>query len=378
MRLRVRPYLMAGVAVVAAGGISLPSTVTPHAVPAARHDSVALTAQNSAFDVLPSALITVRPPAPSDGPTELPKLLSEALAAAPAATPTVQASALAFPGLSNAIIGAYDVIMPWVDWGVNTAVYAVGWIPVVNWFTPQIDIFYYDLIRPIITSAVFNIAYWVGGIQSFGQGLTNFFNDTVAAGGLFIDAQIDWLLSFLPPLPPFFPFAAASEAVMAVQGARTAVQIPAPEKPAESTVEEEPTATEPTESTEPAVPVEPQPEPETELVPEPEAPQPPADVTDPEPETAPEDTTATDEKDPEESGTDETEDSETKDSEDAQDAETPADKDDTEPATTKPADNDKDADTKDSDTKPGKPADNSEKNDKADKADKAAKASSDS
>lgn len=389
MRLRVRPYLMAGVAVVAAGSISLPSSVTPHAVPAARHDSVALTAQNSAFDVLPSALITVRPPAPGDGPTELPKLLAEALAAAPAAAPTAQASALAFPGLSNAIIGAYDAIMPWVDWGVNTAVYAVGWIPVVNWFTPQIDIFYYDLIRPIITSAVFNIAYWVGGIQSFGQGLTNFFNDTIAAGGLFINAQIDWLLSFLPPLPPlppFFPFAAASEAVMAVQGARTAVQIPAPEKAEDSTVvEEEPTVTDPTESTEPTVPVEPQPEPEpepeTELLPEPEAPQPTAEVTEPEQETAPEtpsevtdpeDTTATDEKD-----TDETDDSETKDSEDAQDTETPADKDDTEPATTKPAGNDKDADqdNDDKNTKPGKPAGNSEKNDKADKP---AKASSDS
>lgn len=271
MRLRVRPYLMAGVAVLAAGSISLPTSVPPPSAPAARHDSVALTAQTRAFDTLPAALVTVRPPAPDEAPTEIPKLLAEAFEAAPAATPLAQASALAFPGLSNAIINTYYTVMPWVDWGVNLAVYATEWIPIVNWFTPQFDIFYYSLIRPIITSAVFNIAYWVGGTVSFGEGLANFFNDTVAAGVGFVNAEIDWLLSFLPPLPPFFPLAAAAEAVMEIQGARTAVQIPA-SADAESAAEEpEPTEAatpeptdngtpaEPTQPVEPAVPADPDP-----------------------------------------------------------------------------------------------------------------------
>ncbi|MGN7781849.1 hypothetical protein ACTJJE_20360 [Mycolicibacterium sp. 22603] len=243
MRLRVRPYLMAGVAVVAAGSISLPSSVTPSSAPTVRHDSVALTAQTRTFDTLPAALVAVRPNAPDAGPTELPKLLAEALDAAPAA----QASALALPGLGNAIIDAYYTVMPWVDWGVNLAVYATEWIPLVNLLTPQIDIFYYSLIRPIITSAVFNFAYWVGGAIDFGQGLTNFFNESVAAGVNFVNTEIDWFLSFLPPLPPFFPLAAASQAVMAVEGARTAVQIPAtPESTPESSDEQQ---TEPNEST---------------------------------------------------------------------------------------------------------------------------------
>lgn len=242
MRLRVRPYLMAGVAVVAAGSISLPSSVTPSSTPAVRHDSVALTAQARTFDALPAALVAVRPSAPDAGPTELPKLLAEALDTAPSA----QASALALPGLGNAIIDAYYTVMPWVDWGVNLAVYATEWIPLVNLLTPQIDIFYYSLIRPIITSGVFNFAYWVGGAIDFSQGLTNFFNESVAAGVNFINTEIDWFLSFLPPLPPFFPLAAASQAVMAVEGARTAVQIPAdPESTPEYPDEQQ---NEPTES----------------------------------------------------------------------------------------------------------------------------------
>jgi hypothetical protein len=77
----------------------------------------------------------------------------------------------------------------------------------VNWFTPQISIVYYTLVEPIITSAVFNTAYWVGGAIDFVQGLTNVFNDTVNAGIGFVNAEISWFLSFLPPLPPlpFFP-----------------------------------------------------------------------------------------------------------------------------------------------------------------------------
>ena len=271
MRLRVRPYLMAGVAVVAAGSISLPSSVTPSSAPAVRHDSVALTAQARSFDTLPAALVAVRPTAPDAGPTELPKLLAEALDTAPSA----QASALALPGLGNAIIDAYYTVMPWVDWGVNLAVYATEWIPLVNLLTPQIDIFYYSLIRPIITSGVFNFAYWVGGAIDFSQGLTNFFNESVAAAGNFVNTEINWFLSLFPPLPPFFPLAAASQAVMAVEGARTAVQIPAtpestpessdqqltaPEEPAASAPEPDPTSPDPTRPEQTPVETTPQPD----------------------------------------------------------------------------------------------------------------------
>lgn len=271
MRVRIRPYLMAGMAVVAAGSISAPSAVNPLSTALTRHDTVALSAQAKPFDPLPAGLVTVPAPAPGSGPAELPKLLAEALETAEDG-PSAQAGALAFPGLAEAIINGYYFVMPWVDWAVNLGIYATQWIPIVNWFTPQISIVYYTLVEPIITSAVFNTAYWVGGAIDFVQGLTNVFNDTVNAGIGFVNAEISWFLSFLPPLPPlpFFPFAALSEAVMEIQGARTSVQIEATDEltltgaSSESTESGEPGGEPTPETTEPVTAETPPTEPVTE------------------------------------------------------------------------------------------------------------------
>ncbi len=250
MRFSMRPYLMAGVGIVAAGSIAIPPSVAPpgHTV---RHESVALAAH-----VQPVNPLLQQVPEYATAQAAAALLPPEALTSTAALTETLdaasaQVSALALPGLGNAIIAAYDVIMPWVDWAVNLGIYATQWIPIVNWFTPQISIFYYSLIEPIITSAVFNIAYWVGGAISFGQGLSNFFNDTVNAGIGFINAEIDWFLGFLPPLPPFIPLAA--QATMDIVGARTAMQVAAPTAVGET----DPAAvdTDETESGEPAAPL---------------------------------------------------------------------------------------------------------------------------
>ncbi|GAA2536963.1 hypothetical protein [Mycolicibacterium diernhoferi] len=250
MRFGMRPYLMAGVGIVAAGSIAIPPSVAPpgHTV---RHESVALAAH-----VQPVNPLLQQVPEYATAQAAAALLPPEALTSTAALTETLdaasaQVSALALPGLGNAIIAAYDVIMPWVDWAVNLGIYATQWIPIVNWFTPQISIVYYSLIEPIITSAVFNTAYWVGGAISFGQGLANFFNDTVNAGIGFVNAEIDWFLGFLPPLPPFIPLAA--QATMDIVGARTAMQVAAPTAVGES----DPAAvdTDETESGEPAAPL---------------------------------------------------------------------------------------------------------------------------
>lgn len=228
MRFSVRPYLTAGVGILAAGTIAIPPSVAPPSH-APRQDTVALAAHTQPVNPLrkqptpefaAAQAATALLPAAAFSSTEA---MTETLDVASA-----QVSALALPGLESAIINAYDVIMPWVDWGVNLGIYATQWIPIVNWFTPQISIFYYSLIRPIITSAVFNIAFWVGGTVSFGQGLTNFFNDTVDAGIGFVNAEIDWVLSFLPPFPPFPPFfsSLAAQSTMEMMGARTAIEVP--------------------------------------------------------------------------------------------------------------------------------------------------------
>lgn len=138
------------------------------------------------------------------------------------AAPSAQPALAAFPGLQNAIINGYNLINPWIDYGVNLAQYAVGWIPVVGIFAPQIGIFYYSLIEPITTSAVYNIAYVLGGTIGLGQGISNVINDSINAGIGFVNAEIHWALSFLPPLPPF-PFAAAQTTALKVTAEPTAV-----------------------------------------------------------------------------------------------------------------------------------------------------------
>lgn len=285
MRFSVRPYLMAGVGIVAAGSIAIPPSVAPpNAAP--RQQNVVLAAHAEPVNPL------LRQPGFATTAAAAALLPADALTSTEAMTATLDAaaaevSALALPGLESAIINAYDVIMPWVDWGVNLGIYATQWIPIVNWFTPQISIFYYSLIRPIITSAVFNVAYWVGGQISFGQGLANFFNESVDAGIGFVNAEIDWLLSFLPPFPPFPPFfSSVSQSVMEVAGARTAVQVPAgvgvaladdeAEKPAEPTDEttepSQPETVTPGETAAETAPADTEVEPET-----PETPKTPAD-----------------------------------------------------------------------------------------------------
>jgi hypothetical protein len=132
-----------------------------------------------------------------------------------------QAALAGLPGIQNAIINAYNVIDPWVDYGVNVAQYAVGWIPVVGIFAPQIGIFYYDLIEPIATSAIFNTAYVLGGSIGLVQGISNVINDSINAGIGFVNAEINWALSFLPPLPPI-PFAAAQTTALKIAAEPTA------------------------------------------------------------------------------------------------------------------------------------------------------------
>lgn len=139
-----------------------------------------------------------------------PSAATKAAATPAAATPT--AVSFGLPGVQNAIIDGYNTVMPWVDWGVEVAQWAVGWVPWVGWVgADQIGIFYFDLIRPLITSAVYNTAYVIGGSVGFFPAIGNFINDTGNAINGFVHAEINWALGFLPPLPPL-PFAATKAA----------------------------------------------------------------------------------------------------------------------------------------------------------------------
>ena len=77
-------------------------------------------------------------------------------------------------------------------------------MPFVGILAPQIN-FFYNLIEPIVQSGLFNILDWLSGMITFSQGLSNFFAATASSINYFIQTEINWVLSFLPPLPPLPP-----------------------------------------------------------------------------------------------------------------------------------------------------------------------------
>src|SRR5882757_4314603 len=227
MNVSSRSYVASGIAALTAGVIAiptsaeLPAALTPLSA-SVQKERVALLAAARSFTapVQPPVAFVVLAPPHAVAPTAAPNSVVKA-APTEAAAPAAQAALAGFPGIQNAIINAYNVINPWVDYGVNVAEYAVGWIPVVGIFAPQIGIFYYDLIEPIATSAIFNTAYVLGGSIGLVQGISNVINDSINAGIGFVNAEINWALSFLPPLPPI-PFAAAQTTALKVAAGPTA------------------------------------------------------------------------------------------------------------------------------------------------------------
>ncbi|MBB5167042.1 hypothetical protein [Mycobacterium sp. AZCC_0083] len=226
MNVSARSYVAAGIAALTAGVIAIPTSALPPASLSAsvQKEQVALLAAARSFTAPvqpPVAFVVLAPPhavAPTAAPNSSPGAVVNA---SPTAAPAAAQAALAgLPGIQNAIINAYNVIDPWVDYGVNVAQYAVGWIPVVGIFAPQIGIFYYDLIEPIATSAIFNTAYVLGGSIGLVQGISNVINDSINAGIGFVNAEVNWALSFLPPLPPI-PFAAAQATSLKVAAGPT-------------------------------------------------------------------------------------------------------------------------------------------------------------
>jgi hypothetical protein len=108
-------------------------------------------------------------------------------------------AALGLGSIGNAIENAYLAIEPWVQYGVNLAAYAAGFV--IGGLAPQINFFYY-LFEPIVQSALFNTLDWLGGTITFSQGLSNFWAATTASINQFITTEINWVRGFLPPLPP--------------------------------------------------------------------------------------------------------------------------------------------------------------------------------
>lgn len=145
--------------------------------------------------------------APTAGPPPI-RVASPAVAltAAFPQLPIVDFSGIAeSPG--DWIINAYGVIQPWVAYGVELFAWATEWLPwPIGLLAPQSDIIY-NAWQPFAESVVFSFAFLV-------DGEFDLIPPTLSAGiqtGItnLVQGEIDWILSFFPPLPPI-GFAAAA------------------------------------------------------------------------------------------------------------------------------------------------------------------------
>ncbi len=204
MKISARSALIAGVATLTISAVAAAPSVQPLPPP---RPAVELTAA-----VQPLAAPTA---------TNLTGLLQRILLAPGIGTPPPPLPppiVVPTPGsIGSSITNIYIALEPWVHYGFELAQYAVSWIPYVGWLAPQIDIFYH-LGESIVHSIVFNIADWLDGNQSFGQGLIKVGQDTIDAFINFGVAQWHfWLPSIpLPPLPGIFTASAPATTLAGV------------------------------------------------------------------------------------------------------------------------------------------------------------------
>ena len=217
-----KKVLITGVTLICAGAIAIAPSVTP---PAPQPPAVQLSA-------------AVQPLAPQVDPFTFivdwaERIVIPPSLGAPVPAPPTTVTIPTTTSIGGTIKNVYNAIEPWVRYGFELAAYAVGWIPYVGWLAPQITIFY-NFGERIARSITFNIADWLDGKISFGQGLINVAVDTFNS---FVQLGIDELHFFLPPLPPF-PFAAKQTPLTAVQAQTPTVQPTSPAtKPSQGRVD---------------------------------------------------------------------------------------------------------------------------------------------
>ncbi|MGH3725946.1 MAG: hypothetical protein ACRDUS_17700 [Mycobacterium sp.] len=157
----------------------------------------------------PSRLAAITPPAPSTL-THAATAQSPATAGAPSRSGISAAAAgpVVANSITNGIDQAYQFIQYWVDYGVDVAQWASGWVPVIGGLvSAQIGIVYDNLVRPIANSFVYNLVDPIINDPSF----SNIVNSFGRFGGDIVNSVINFAWAearyFLPPLPPLPGFA---------------------------------------------------------------------------------------------------------------------------------------------------------------------------
>lgn len=114
------------------------------------------------------------------------------------------------------IINVYNVVQPWVAYGVELFAWAVEWLPwPIGLLAPQADIIYSGW-QPFAQSVVYSLAFLVDG--QFDLVLPTLVNGIQTGVSTLVQNEIAWILSFFPPLPPIGYAAAAAVSAAAPAG----------------------------------------------------------------------------------------------------------------------------------------------------------------
>ncbi len=123
----------------------------------------------------------------------------------PAAAGTVVAGTTAksiTTPIEVAIKNTYNALEPWAAYGMQWADYALGLIPIVNWFTPAIPLTYYT-IEPLVRAGTYATADLIG--LNFAAIGPDVWNGITTSVNNFITGVLNWANI---PLPPPLPGAA--------------------------------------------------------------------------------------------------------------------------------------------------------------------------
>lgn len=227
MSTSVRSYLVAGAAAATATAIALaPVQAAPAdiAVPA-QPTSTQPQLTQAMVDLLAAASRMTAAVAPKlTDPTDAAPAPGVAPAAAVTRDVAVQNAA------SDWLTSGYQFIQYWVDYGVDVAQWALGWVPGGWIIGDQVGIFYDDLIRPIadaifyqavvpIVNDPLNFGVWVNGIgNAIGSSVNSAINFGIAEFNYFFG----WILPPLPPLPlPPLPGVATAQTLAGALAAPT-------------------------------------------------------------------------------------------------------------------------------------------------------------
>lgn len=210
MLVSVRSTLSAGVAasLVAVGAVT---AAPPHALSLALVTSAASSPVSSPAVQLAAAIAPLLQPVPPAPAAASPKTFTSANAASATGT------------AGDWIINGYNRIQPWVQYGVNLAAWAVSWTPwPIGLLGPQANILYSGW-QPIGQALAYSAAYLLD--RQFDLIGPTLVNGVKTGINNLVQGEIQWVLSFFPPLPPLpFPVfpGAATVAVPRVAAARAA------------------------------------------------------------------------------------------------------------------------------------------------------------